>query len=94
MRSVTFKYKGAMIKTTNALNESFCYTGPVSTVKDALLALNKHYDNRLSQYTNENVSVILEKDASPGVLINTDETLDIELGDTNVITFFSHFKGG
>ena len=94
MQKITFEYKGTMIKVTNALKESFEYAEPISTVRNALLALNKRYSNKLDQFVNGDVSLILKKDGQPGVLINNDSSLDIELGDINTITFFYPFKGG
>ena len=83
-----------MIKVTNALKEDIDFTEPVTTVREALHALNRQYDNNLSQYVDENAGIILEKDGNPGVLVDRDDLLDTELGDTNVITFFYPFKGG
>ena len=94
MQTIHFEYKGTMIKTTNKLKEVFEYDSPLNTVREALNILNLHYNNKLDKYILSNVSIILKRDDSKKVLINTEDGLNMELGLKNTITFFYPFKGG
>ena len=90
---IIFEYKGTMVKITKNLSESFEFSRPIKTVRDALAFLNERYNHELSQHIDEDINVILKRDDNPGILIK-DEGIDEELGEVNTITFFYPFRGG
>jgi hypothetical protein len=92
MQKILFKYKGTMIKITGKLSEEFEHDVPLSTVREALDALNRHYDNKLHDYLFSEVYLVLKREGE-SVLINT-SSLDEKLGAINTITFYTPFKGG
>ena len=63
MQKILFKYKGTMIKITGRLSEEFEYDVPLSTVREALDALNRHYNNKLDDYVHSEVYLVLKRKA-------------------------------
>lgn len=94
MQKIRFEYKGTMIKVTEKLKEEFEYDIPLKYVKDALDALNNHYDQKLNDYVSKNISIVLKREDGRNFLITSDEGLNIELGRDNTIIFYYPFKGG
>lgn len=94
MQKINFEYKGVMIKITNKLSETFKYDIPLKTVKEALDVLNEHYAHKLEEYTSLHVNIVFKKDDDKSILLNSRDSLDIELGQVNKISFYYPFKGG
>lgn len=93
MQEINFEYKGTMINITNKLKETFECNPPLITVRDAIYMLNDYYKHKLDDYVLSNVSLVL-KNGDNNFLITTEDGLNMELGDSNTITFFYPFKGG
>lgn len=94
MQTILFKYKGTMVQVTKCLKEVFKYDDSLKTVREALDKLNEHYQLQLSQYVENKVFIVFEKDGEKSMMLSSETDLEASLGINNVITFYYPFKGG